>query len=146
MKESNYYNFIIGVLLFIFYEKSFYFIHSLNELLLFSIKSSETLYIIGFIISIVITDVLIAFLYKVYFKNDRYKRCVLQLLIVVVIVVLLSFGANYYLGYFGRIGVDKRLQDIFYKYYDYKDVVYLINTTVLIALYLSKYLRKSYNE
>lgn len=135
MEKSRQSNFFIGVLLFLIYDKGFFALFSLNDIYLFVFKGNETLYIMGFIISIILANIILVSLYKLFMKSEKHSLFIIRLLSILVFIMILFLGANYYLGYLGRSDVAKHLQDIFFKYYHYKNTIYFINSSVLLILY-----------
>ncbi|MDY0089012.1 MAG: hypothetical protein RBR78_01460 [Flavobacteriaceae bacterium] len=135
MEKLRQYSFFIGILLFLIYDKVFFTLLSLNDIYLFTFKGNETLYIIGFIVSIILANVILVSLYKVFIKSEKHNLFIIRLLFILALIVVLFLWTNYYLGYLGRTEVAKHLQDIFFKYYDYKNTIYFINSSILLILY-----------
>lgn len=65
-----------------------------------------------------------------------------KLLIGLALLVLTSLGVNYFLGTLGMREMDKSLQDAYYRYYDSKNIIYFINTTILLILYSYIFFKK----
>lgn len=135
MEKLRQYSFFTGALLFLIYDKVFFTLLSLNDIYLFVFKGNETLYIIGFIVSIILANVILVSLYKVFINSEKHNLFIIRLLFILALIVVLFLWTNYYLGYLGRAEVVKHLQDIFFKYYDYKNTIYFINSSVLLILY-----------
>jgi|SRR5690606_4013180 len=135
MKKKCNYSLFIGVLLFLIYEKCFFVLFSLNDIFLLSFKGNETLYIIGLILTIILNNTVIVSLHKSFAKLETYNLYIVKLLVILILVVIMFLWTNYYLGYLGKSEVEQELQNIFFKYYDYKNTIYFINTTILIILY-----------
>lgn len=135
MEKLRQYSFFTGALLFLIYDKVFFTLLSLNDIYLFVFKGNETLYIIGFIVSIILANVILVSLYKVFINSEKHNLFIIRLLFILALIVVLFLWTNYYLGYLGRAEVVKHLQDIFFKYYDYKNTIYFINSSILLILY-----------
>jgi len=142
MKKLHPFSFLVGILLVLIYDKILFTILSLNDIFLFVFKGNETLYIIGFIIGVIITNIVLVRLYKLFIKSEKQNLFTIMLLFILVFTVILFFGTNYYLGYLGKSEVDIHLQDIFFKYYNYKNTAYFVNTIVLLILYVWHFFRQ----
>jgi len=135
MKNQRNYSFFIGVILFLIYEKCFFVLFSLNEIALFQFKGTETLYIMGLILTIILTNTVIISLYRSFIKLEIYKTYIVRLIAILLVGVIIFLWTNYYLGYLSKSEIGQDLQNIFFKYYDYKNTIYFINTTILVVLY-----------
>lgn len=136
MKNQRNYSFFIGVILFLIYEKCFFVLFSLNEISLFQFKGTETLYIIGLILTIILTNTVIISLYRSFIRLKTHNKAyTVRLITILLLGIIFYLGANYYLGYLGSNGIEQDIQNVFLKYYGYKNTIYFINTTILIVVY-----------
>lgn len=129
------YGFISGILLFLIYERSLNLLLSLNDICLFTLEMKENYYLGGFVVSIILTNLIVVGLYKTYLKSENHKLYGKRLLVGLALLVLTSLGLNYFLGTLGMREMDKSVQDVYYRYYDSKNIIYFINTTILLILY-----------
>lgn len=136
MKNQQNYSLFIGIILFIIYEKCFFILFSLNEIFLFQFKGTETLYIIGFALTIILANTVIINLYKSFIRLKTHNKAyTVRLITILLLGIIFYLGANYYLGYLGSNGIEQDIQNVFLKYYGYKNTIYFINTTILVVLY-----------
>lgn len=142
MQPISRYGFISGILLFLIYERSLNLLLSLNDVCLFILEMRENYYLGGFVVSIILTNLIVVGLYKTYLKSENHKLYGKRLLIGLALLVLTSLGLNYFLGTWGMREMDKSLQDVYYRYYDSKNIIYFINTTILLILYSYIFFKK----
>lgn len=142
MSSISRYSFISGILLFLIYERSFNLLFLLNDVGLFIFEMRESYYIAGFALSILLTNLIAVGLYNTYLKSMSPKLFCKKLLIGLALLVLTSLGVNYFLGTLGMREMDKSLQDVYYRYYDSKNIIYFINTTILLILYSYIFFKK----
>lgn len=135
MEKTRQYSFFTGALLFLIYDKVFFTLLSLNDIYLFVFKGNESLYITGFIVSIILANIILVNLYNLFLKSNKHNLFIIRLLFILAFIVVLFLWTNYFLGYLGKSEVDEHLQDIFFKYYNYKNTIYFINSSVLLILY-----------
>lgn len=135
MQSISRYSFISGILLVLIYERSLNLLLSLNDVSLFILEMKENYYVGGFVVSIILTNLIVVGLYKTYLKSKNHKLYGKKLLIGLALLVLTSLGLNYFLGTLGMREMDKSLQDVYYRYYGSKNIIYFINTAILLILY-----------
>ncbi|MDO5637494.1 MAG: hypothetical protein Q4G18_09625, partial [Myroides sp.] len=83
----------------------------------------------------ILTNIVIVSLYRSFIKLEVYKRYIVRLIAILLVGGITFLWTNYYLGYLGKSEVEQELQNIFNKYYDYKNSIYFLNTIILVILY-----------
>ena len=135
MKNKSNLSLFVGIILFLIYERSFYILFSLNEIFLFQFKVAEALYVVGLVVTVILTNLVAITLYQSFIRSKVDKGYIQRLIAILLLCVVIPFCENYYLGILGRSGVEQESQDIFFKYYNYTGVIYFVNTAILMSVY-----------
>lgn len=139
--------FLVSVLMYIMFEKVFYILFSLNNIIMFKINTNNNLYFLGFILSAISSLIVMFFLYRFFIKQTVYdKKFLIKVLILFIVVLLVYFGLNRYSGILSETSTN---QETFLKlttYYSYVDIIYFITSAILLLVFfIAPSSRKSNN-
>ena len=129
--------FLVSVLMYIMFEKVFYILFSLNNIIMFKINTNNNLYFLGFILSAISSLIVMFFLYRFFIKQTVYdKKFLIKVLILFIVVLLVYFGLNRYSGILSETSTN---QETFLKlttYYSYVDIIYFITSAILLLVFV----------
>lgn len=137
MNKLNSYSLFIGIIIYLIYEKLFYILFSINDILLFMFKFNNTIYLFGFIISTLFTICGVFIIYNDVVKKVFTNKLIVKYIFILIALALIFFSVNYMMGYIGKSSreMDKEVS-IFMEYYEYRNIIYSINSILLAIVFL----------
>lgn len=135
MEGKSNHSFFIGVLLLLIYERCFYLFFALNEIVFLHFKGTETSYVTGAVLALIIINVVVFGLYKSFVRYNVFKTYVFKLVLAILMIIGMNALSNYCLGYLGASGIEAEGRKLYFKYYGYKSVAFLVNTTILLIFF-----------
>jgi|GEM_PF-4008493 hypothetical protein len=136
MKGLNNYSFFVSIIIYIIYEKIYYILCMLDEILLLKLNFSSEAYFLGFIVSALLTSISVVFLYRIFIMDKIINRkAAMYCSKLLILILFISFGTSKYLSV---IAAKDSNNDIFLKQianYDYINLIFFILTFVLLVFF-----------
>ena len=127
--------YFLGFLSYIIFQKLFYCLSGLANILLIYFDISKSLYITILILSGIISLLFLVVLFRYIMKLALNSRRIMTLFFVLVIVVLSYFGINKYAGYLAENDKSVGIETL--KYFAYPEFIFAATMGVSILLLLT---------